>query len=148
MTIAKHTLTVYNKYIEGVFNPPNPPSQQEKWNRTVIRFGQWEDRTDRNFTQAGATLIDKHIEVIIPKTANTGGKKFVKSLEWGKFETAQKIQTWTVRAEDYVVLGEGPEIAAGYTMDNLRADFRHCMVKAIEDLSDQPVLPHWEISGI
>jgi hypothetical protein len=146
MTIAKHTITVFNKYYGGDFQPPFPPS--EAWNRTVIKFGQWEDTTDRNFTNNGITSIDKHIEVIIPKTANTMGKGFVKVVDWYKLTTDKKLTKWTVQAGDYVFFGEAPEITTLYTMKQAMDDFKYCMIKTVEDLSDQPVLPHWEITGI
>jgi hypothetical protein len=53
-----------------------------------------------------------------------------------------------LNAENYIALGEAPEITSAYTITNMRANFRSCLIQAIEDLSNQPVLPHWEITGI
>jgi hypothetical protein len=145
MTIAKHILTVYNKYMAGG-QPPSPPT--EAWNRTVIRFGQWEDSTDRNMTQTGITNIDKHIYIIIPKTAKTGGKRFIPSIDWAKLTTAEKLLTWTVNADDIIALGETPEITSGYSMSTLRAANRACLVKSIENYFNQPIMPHIEVIGI
>jgi hypothetical protein len=145
MTIAKHILTVYNKYT-GAFNPPSPPS--EAWNRTVIRFGQWEDSTDRNMTQTGITNIDKHISIIIPKNAKTVGKKYVTPIQWAALSTAEKLLAWTVNADDIIALGETPEITSGYSMSTMRANNRACLIKSIENYFNQPIMPHIEAIGI
>jgi len=145
MILAKQIITVYNKY-SGLLNPPMPPT--EGWNKTVIRFAQWEDATDRNATQAGVTFIDKHISILIPKTANTMNKNYVKNIDWAKLAVDQKLLTWTLKPEDYIALGETPDITSVFTISNLVANYKCCLIKSIEDLSDQPILPHWEVAGI
>jgi len=83
MILAKHVLTVYQKYMnQGEWTGGAPPVAQEAWNRTVIKYAQWEDLTDRNADTSGKNFIDKHISIIIPMTANTGGKKYVKPIQW------------------------------------------------------------------
>jgi hypothetical protein len=143
--IAEHTLTVFNKYL-GVSTPPFGAT--EAWNRTVIKYGQWENTTDRNFDGNGVITIGKSISVIIPQNADTGGKEFLNEIEWNKLPADQKIKYWTLRTDDYVFFGEVPELTTGYTMTNARADHRHCLVKAVDDYADQPILPHWEVTGI
>jgi len=146
MILAKHVLTIYNKYMSMPSNwqGGTPPSASEAWNRTVIKFGQWEDSTDKNADTSGKNFIDKHISIIIPITANTGGKKYKKPLEWvSPFNT-----TWTLSIGTIIVFGEAPEITSAYTMTNMKANFKYCEIKAIEDLTDQPIMPHFEILGI
>jgi len=146
MTIAKHILTVYNKFTSMPSNWQGgiPPAASEVWNRTVIKYGQWEDTTDKNADTSGKNFIDKHISIIIPKTAKTGGKQYKTPLEWvSPFNT-----TWTLNVGTIIVFGEGPEITTAYAMATLKNNFKFCEIKAIEDLTDQPVLPHWEIVGI
>jgi hypothetical protein len=144
MTIAKHTLTIFNKSV--TVNPPF--GSTDVWNRTVIKFGQWENNTDRNFDGNGITSIGKHIDIIIPKKVDTGGKGFLKEIDWNKLPADQKPTKWTLRAEDYIFFGEVPELTTAYTITNARADYRYCLIKAISDYTDQPVLPHWELAGI
>jgi len=146
MTLAKHTLTVFSQ-LPGVFIPPFPP-QPGGWNRTVIKYGQWENATDRNVTGEGATFIDKHIGIIIPKAADAMGKGFLNEIDWNRLPVAERREKWTLRIGDIVVFGEAPEISGPVTIDTVRADFRHCLVKSVEDLTKQPVLPHWAIVGI
>jgi hypothetical protein len=150
MTIAKHVLTVYNKYMnQGEWAGGMPPTALEAWNRTVIKFGQWEDTTDRQADTNGITQINKLISIIIPKTANTQGKKYVTPLEWAKLPADKKILSWTLNAGvDYIAFGEGPEITSAYKITNMTAEFRCCLIKAMDDLSNQPILPHIEISGV
>jgi len=146
MTLAKHVLTVYNKYAKLPDNWQGgvPPSNIEAWNRTVIKFGQWEDSTDKNADTGGKNFIDKHISIIIPKTANAGGKKYVKPLEWASpFNTA-----WTLNVGAIIAFGEAPEITGAYTMAAMKANFKNCEIRAIEDLTDQPIMPHFEILGV
>jgi hypothetical protein len=139
--IAEHTLTVFNKYL-GVSTPPFGAT--EAWNRTVIRYGQWEDDVVREFAN-GIINTGKQILVLIKTNADTGGKEFLNEIEWNKLPADQKVKHWTLRTDDYVFFGEVPE---GYTVTNAKADHRHCLIKAVDDYSDQPILPHWEVTGI
>ena len=145
MILAKHVLTVYNAVMEG--QPPFPPS--ETWKKTVIKFGQWEDSADRNFSSQGLTTIGKHISIIIPKNANTQGKKYIPSKDFERLTADQKNKYWTLKLDkDYIALGETPDITASFTISNLYSQYRACLINAIEDLTIQPVLPHWEVIGI
>jgi hypothetical protein len=146
MILAKHTITIFNRYTSGVFTGGMPPS--ESWSRTVIKFAQWEDTTDRQANANGITQINKLISIIIPKTADTQGKKYKPYLEWATLPVDEKLLTWTLNVENYIALGEAPEITSAYKITNMTADFRCCLIKAMDDLSNQPVLPHWEITGI
>jgi hypothetical protein len=133
---------------QGEWTGGMPPTALEAWNRTVIKFGQWEDTTDRQANSSGITQINKLISVIIPKDAKTG-KKYIPPLEWAALPVEQKKLSWTLNVDaDYIALGEAPEITPGYTMANMKADFRSCLIKAVDDLSNQPVLPHFEVSGV
>ena len=150
MILAKHVITIYNKYM---IMPSNwqggiPPSSQEAWNRTVIKYAQWEDSTDRNAGNDGKNFIDKHIAIIIPKTANTGGKKYITPIEWAALPTAQIPQSWTLTVGNVIAYGEAPEITSAYTMATMKNNFKNCEIRAIEDLTDQPIMPHFEILGV
>ena len=146
MTIAKHTITVVNTYSDIVFQPPLPPVGGTTYKRTVFKNCQWEDVTDRQADSGGLTQINKLISIIIPKIK--GMKPYLPYADYAKLDNSQKPNYWTLKTEWEIFLGEVPEITGTYTMENARADFRHCMIKGIEDLSDQPVLPHWEVTGI
>jgi len=145
MIIGKEVISVYNRFITGL-----PPfGSTETWLRTVIKFAQWEDSADRNVTNIGATFIDKHINIYIPKTANTEGKKYMRSSEWILLPNDKKAQAWTLAVDSSIItLGETPIITSLYTMQTLRNEHRHCLIKAIEDLSNSPIMPHWEVAGI
>ena len=143
MTIGKNIITVFNKYAAGDSNSPFPPT--ESWNKTVIKFAQWEDTTDRQANTNGITQVNKLISIIIPKNANTQGKKYVKPLEWTRLSTEQKLLSWTLKAEDYIFFEEVP--ISTITTDIIKQN-RCCLIKTVDDLSDQPVLPHWEITGV
>ena len=141
MILAKHIITVINSFMTH-------PSGKTAYNRTVIKYVQWEDTTDRNYMSSGATFIDKHISIIIPKTADTQGKKYVPAKEWGLLPEAQQLLTWTLEPNTDIFYGEVPELTGGYTYTQVRKDFRYCLVKTIDDLANQPIMPHWEIVGI
>ena len=145
MTIGKHTLTVYNIYSEGL-----PPfNNVEGYNKTVIKFGQWEDTTDRQANSNGITQINQLISVIIPKTAKTGGKKYVSPMEWESLPISEKLQTWTLKVgRDYIALGETPDITTAYSITSLKKDYRLCLISQVEDLTDQPIMPHFEVLGV
>ena len=143
--LAKHTLTVYNK-IAGVFIPPFPPS--ESWQRTIIKFAQWEDQTDLNANGNGRNTIDKHISIIIPKNAKSQGRKYLTHIEWNKLQSGQD-KYWTLIIESTMIaLGETPDISASMTITDLQKQYKSCLVSAVEDLTIQPILPHFEVVGI
>jgi hypothetical protein len=72
MILAKHTITIYNKYMnQSEWTGGMPPTALEAWNRTAVKFAQWEDTTDRQANTNGITQLNKLISIIIPKTANT-----------------------------------------------------------------------------
>jgi hypothetical protein len=146
MTIAKHAITIINVFSEAVYQPPNPPTGKTTYSRTVFKNCQWEDITDRQANNNGITQINKLISVIIPKTK--GMKPYKKNEDYAKLPIDQKPNCWTLAAEGEIFLGEVPEITALYTIETAKKDFRHCMIKGIDDLSDTPVLPHWEVTGI
>jgi len=145
MILAKHVLTVYNSVLVGL--PPFPSS--EAWYKTTIKFGQWEDTADRNFSSQGLTTIGKHISIIIPKNVNAQGKKYITSGDYERLSTDQKNNYWTLKLDkDIIAFGETPDITSSFTITNLRNQYKTCLVSAIEDLTIQPVLPHWEIVGV
>jgi len=145
MILAKHTLTIYNAVMEG--QPPFPPS--EVWKKTVVKFGQWEDSADRNFSSQGLTTIGKHISIIIPKNADMQGKKYLPSGEYARLTGDQINKHWTLKLDkDYIALGETPDITSSFTISNLISQYRVCLVNALEDLTIQNILPHWEIIGV
>ena len=146
MTIGKHTLTIFNRYSEGGLPPFG---NVEGFNRTVIKYGQWEDSTDRNATNDGRNFIEQHISIIIPKTAKTGGKKYVLPMQWESLPVNQKLLSWTLKINDtYIAYGEAPDITSTYTIAKMQADYKSCRVSGIEDLTDQPVMPHFEVLGV
>jgi len=149
MILAKHVLTIYNKYMnQGEWTGGMPPVALEAWNRTVIKFGQWEDSTDRNAGNNGKNFIDKHISILIPKTAKTGGKKYIKPIQWAALAADQKVLSWSLNIGDIIACGEAPEITSAYTITTMRADFMTCAIQAVEDLTGQPIMPHFEILGV
>jgi hypothetical protein len=141
--IAEHTLTVFNKYM-GVSTPPFGAT--EVWNRTVIKYGQWEDDVVREFAN-GIINTGKQILVLIETNADTGGKEFLGEIEWNKLSADQKIKYWTLRTDDNVFFGEVPELTATYTIASAKKDFKHCLIQTVADLSNLH-RPHWEITGV
>ena len=153
MTIAKHTITIFNTYfIDGAtdYDPydPRPPSAfppTTAYSRTILKC-QWEDTIDRQANTNGITQVNNLISIIIPKVK--GMKPYLPRADYDKLDNAQKPNYWTLATSGEVFLGEVPEITAIYKMENARNDFRHCIIKGIEDYFNQPVLPHFEITGI
>ncbi|MCL2174574.1 MAG: hypothetical protein FWB73_00885 [Treponema sp.] len=145
MILAKHVLTVYNVSNEGV--PPFGGS--DVWRKTIIKFGQWEDSADRNSATDGRSVISKHISIIIPKNADTQGKKYILSGDYAKLTADQKNKYWTLKlGSDYIAFGETPDITSSFTISSLQNQYKACLISAVEDLTIQPVLPHYEIVGI
>ena len=150
MTIAKNTITIFNTYAKEAerdpmdFRPPGPA--ETVYSRTVFKNCQWEDTVDRQANTNGLTQVNNLISIIIPKTK--GMKPYKKDFEYNKLPVDLKANYWTLVTSGEIFLGEVPEITPLYTIENARADFRKYIIKGIEDLSDQPVLPHWEITGV
>jgi len=146
MILAKHVLSVYNEFMPPFFGGLPPAAI---WQKTLIKYAQWEDAADRNSTQAGMTSIDKHIRIIIPKNANTQGRKYIPFREFEFLPAEQKPSYWTLKINSSIIcLGDTPEITSQFPSHNIKEQFSNCLVKAIEDLTIQPILPHWEIIGI
>ena len=146
MILANHTLTVYNKYHDSNVTDGMPPA--DFWNRTVIKYGQWENTSNRTGNE-GRNFIEKLVLIIIPKTAKTGGKQYVPPQEWTKLPVDKKLLTWTLQVDaDQIAWGEAPEITDHYPMATMRQNFENCLIKIVKDLCDQPLLPHWEITAI
>jgi hypothetical protein len=124
-----------------------PFAPDETWDRSVIKYAQWDDVKDRNFANNGVIVIGSHVEIIIPKTANAGGKDYINPIDWNKLPEEQKLEKWTLSVGDYVFFGDAPEITDAYTMKQAKDNFKSCAIKAIDDLSNQPILPHWEVAG-
>jgi MFS superfamily sulfate permease-like transporter len=135
--IPKHTLTIFNKYTE-ITTPPFT----EAWNRTVIKYGQWEDDVVREFANSIINTA-KQVNIIIRANADTEGKEFLDEIEWNKLPADQKVKYWTLRMDDYVFFGEVPELT---TIASAKKDFKHCLINGV--VHDMDHIPHWEVTGV
>lgn len=148
MILTKSVLSIYNSYQSETFNPPFPPTTQTAWDRTIIKYGQWEDVTDRGMGADGKNMIDTHVSIIIPKKAKTEGKKY---LDWKEYSLlkADWDQYWTLNPSNtnrtIIVLGEGKEIDSSYTIAQLQKEFKSCVIRAFEEFD---LLKHWEITAV
>ena len=143
MTIARQVITIYNKCFDDA-SPPYPPSTT--WIKTVLKNCQFEDKVQRSFNGNGIITIDKSNLVIIPHVKRA--KPYMQENEWEKLPNEQKAGYWTLKAGDYISLGDTPEITGEFTIIKLTTDYKAFLIKEITDLSGQPVLPHFEVQGI
>jgi len=150
MILAKHTISIFNRFLDGVppfFQGGRPPA--ESYNKTLVRYAQWEDSADRNSANDGRTSIDKHIQIIIPLKADTQGRKYIGYRDYELLPNEQKLNFWTLKINECIIaFGDAPELSSSFTIEKLKESYKHCLVKAVEDLTLQPILPHWEIVGI
>jgi len=142
MTISKHTISIYNKSTGGggIFD------DGDTWIKTILTNCQFEDAINRNANTNGITAIDKSAMVIIPKTR--GMKPYLEPAEYSKLPIDQRSKYFTLAAGDIIAKGDTPNIQGIFTSQILLRDYKAFTIKAVNNLSDQAVLPHWECQGI
>ena len=139
------TITVYNSYLID-----DPPSSYPKtlYRRTVIYKVQWTDDVHRSHSSEGRFFISKIASVIIPKDANTGGKRFIEPKEYAKLPPGDSSH-WTLATSDIIVKGVCPaEITDSYSIAQLKKDYNATDIQGYSDMTDQPYLPHWDVQGV
>jgi len=151
-SLYEDTITVYNRRFRAILQPPFPPGAgQVVWERTVISGVMWKDRTQTNSTSEGKAFIDQTVSITIPVEADFGGKTYIDPAGFARLPQDDHAH-WTVRTDeanpDIIVNGEGPEITALYTIDNLQRDHKHTKPRAVSDSSGQDVLPMWKVAGV
>jgi hypothetical protein len=144
-TFVSETITIYNKRaIGGV--PPSPPTT--RWDRTVIKGAQWEIQVKTNQDSQGKTTIDKVVQAIINKDADTGNKAYISPQDYAKLP-ADDLDHWTLGQGDIIVHGEcTAEVTSPYTITSLRNDYPSMEIRGVEDFTLVNILPHWEIYGV
>jgi len=152
-SIYRDTITVYNRRFGAIPQPGLPPggAGAVSWQRTVIKGAMWKDSTQINGDSSGASFIDRTVSVTIPFGADFGGRTYVEPSRYGGIPTDRIGKHWTLNIDaanpDIVVLGEGREIDAMYSVDNLRRDHRHMAPRAVRDTSRDSGLPMWKVTG-
>jgi len=141
--IFQDSITIFNKYTEGSGNWTGglPPTQTVKYSKVYIRNVMWKDKI---FTSAneGKPFINKTVSVTIPLDEMRADKKYAKPQDFTP-------DNWTLQKGDFVVFGEcDKEITSSYTTDNLRKDYKVMEIRAIDDSSEQGILPCWNIEGV
>lgn len=90
-------VTVYNSF-------PDPESRMRVWHRTMIK-GVWFHVDNKvSLTDGGLASADAY-KVRIPVHADFGGSQYVPPDEY-----AGADGTWTLKNDDYIVKGIGPDI--------------------------------------
>ena len=137
-------ITVYNRYERGL-----PPFGGVSWDRTIVRGVRWETDVDKNPDSNGKATISQTVLILIPKGADQGGKIYLPSNEYNKI-TVDNNNYWTLGTSDdnktYIVRGEGREIGAMYSLDQLKRD--GVLVKGVSDMLDSNAMPHIEVRCI
>ncbi len=85
-----HTVTVYNKYLDG---------KTEKWQRTVLRGVFWDSSKGAVVRKTGVSSADG-LMLMIPMSI----PGYTKPKEWAALE--DKAGSWTLQSGDTVILGE------------------------------------------
>lgn len=85
-----HTVTVYNKYLDGT---------AEKWQRTVLKGVFWDSSKGATVRKTGVSSADG-LMLIIPMTI----PGYKKPKEWAAL--ADKTGSWTLQNGDTVILGD------------------------------------------
>jgi len=148
--LMKDTVTVYNRYISQVFNPPMPPTDSIKYSRTVIYGCMWKDDVRINSASDGKSLPGKTVSITAPLEADQSGKAYIRPDLYAKLP--DNSSHWTIRTDttnpDIIVFGEAPEITALYTVDQLKREFKYTYPREISDSTEQNILPMWKIRGV
>jgi hypothetical protein len=95
-------------------------------------------------------MISSSVSVTIEdgESKIVGNKKYISSKEYNK-TNVDIDNVWTLQIGDVVVFGECPkEINPLYTIERLTNDYRHMIISAVSDSSDQGTLPMWKIEGV
>ena len=149
-TLGQDTLTIINSWLElGLFLPPfiqYPDIQRNQ--KTLVKYGQWEQATDKDTNNISRFTVQS-VNIYIPLDAKVTPKR--KYIPYKKFDSTpddQKVNFWTVRPDQYIFLGDVPEITELYTLDMAIKDFPVTRVNAINDLTNNDIIPHLEIIGI
>ena len=151
-SVHRDTITVYNRRFPAL-RPPFPPDEGDfAWSRTVIRGALFRNKTHANPTPEGATFIGRTVSVTIPARADQGGKAYVSPHYYARLP-ADDLAHWTIRIDranpDFIVLGEGPEIADGYGIADLERDYgdgRLMRPEAVRGGAERRI-PQWKITG-
>ena len=149
--LFQDVISIYNRYATELPNPPFPPVTTIRWDKTVIRGVSWKDDIQVNPNNNGISTPSKTISITIPIEADQSGKTYIKPQEFANLPL-DNFDHWTLRPgatdPDIIVLGEGPELTALYTVNQLMRDYKHTSPIQVSDSSEQDVLPGWRIVGV
>ena len=138
-------ITVYNRYQRGL-----PPFGGVGWDKTVIRGVHWEEDLDKNPDSNGRATVSQTVLILIPKGVDQSGKTYLPPSEYNRV-TNDNDKFWTLEKNEdnltYIIKGEGRDIGAMYTIQELERD-GGVKVKGVSDFLDSNVMPHLEVRCI
>lgn len=135
MNMFTRTITVYNKYKDGI---------SEKWQRTVIKGTYWNSVKGAIVRKTGVSSVDS-LQLIIPFSAIPDKAKiYMPPKEWAKLE--DKSGHWTLQSGDTIIKGDiSYEIIK--TSAELK-DYDDCLAITNVDTKDfNSDMSHWEVSA-
>jgi len=151
-SVYRDTVTVYNRRFPVLRSPFPPDEGDYRWDRTVIRGALFRNRTHANPTPEGAVFIGQTVSVTVPEAADQEGKTYVGPGDYARLPLDDRAH-WTIRIDranpDFIVLGEGPEIAGGYGIADLERDYgdrRLMRPEAVRGGTERGI-PQWKITG-
>ncbi|HWQ76558.1 MAG TPA: DUF6751 family protein [Syntrophomonas sp.] len=126
-----HTVTVYNKYLDGT---------TEKWQRTVLRGVFWDSSKGAVVRKTGVSSADG-LMLLIPMAI----PGYVKPKAWAAL--ADKTGTWTLQSGDIVILG-AIDYDVVKSSKELQQQYDDVMTVTNVDTRDYGSgMRHWEVSG-
>lgn len=149
-TLGQDTITIVNEWVEeGAWLPPFPPGPDvTKYQNTVVKFGQWEDTTELDTNNLGRSTI-KSVTIFIPLDAQfTNKRKYMRNEDFVKLPPDQKENYFTLKTKTAIFLGEVPPISSLYSITQARQDFTNVIIEAINNYSNNDIIPHFELVGI
>lgn len=128
-----HTVTVYNKYLDG---------NTERWKRTVLRGVYWDSSKGRTVRKNGASP-DNGLVLIIPVSVAAEGD-YCKPKEFAAL--SDKSRKWTLASGDMAVYGCTDYEIQRSTKELQKFDD----LLTISDVDTRDYgggMAHWEVSG-
>lgn len=128
-----HTVTLYNKYLEG---------NTERWKRTVLQGVFWDSSRGRTVRKNGVSA-DNGLVLIIPFSVSADND-YCKPKEFTSL--TNKVEKWTLASGDTIVLGD-----IGYEIERSSKElhrFNDVLTISHVDTRDYGgSMAHWEVTG-
>ena len=139
------TVTVYNHYMD-------PETNQDCWNRTVIKGVQWAHEKVMTTISSGEQIATRIESLTFDFQRDYGNKPYVDPVTYRDMDLVERQQYWTLDARDLldvVVMGESDKELSEYRLKDLWKVFQYvATVREVSDNRNRPRLKHIKVVGV